>query len=226
MTHTAGWRQGALLLGPVLPDIQRELAATPNVAVLVPIMMALPALMIALVAPFAGIMTDRLGRRGPLLAALALYGVVGMLPMWLGSLQGIIVSRALLGVTEAVIMTSATTLIGDYFEGGTRARWLAFQGAAASLAAMIFFGLGGALGELGWRTPFLMYASSCFLLPLAYFLLREPVGAALTAGGPRLPWRGLGSACPLAVTGAALLVMPIQAGFVLNQLGITAPAAG
>lgn len=237
--RTAGWRQGALLLlcstlpilgavllGPVLPDVQREFAATPNVAVLVPIMMALPALMIALFAPFAGVMTDRLGRRTPLLVGLALYGVVGTLPLWLGSLPGIIVSRGLLGITEAVIMTSATTLIGDYFEGPARVRWLALQGAAASLAAMIFFGIGGALGELGWRTPFVMYASSFLLLPLAAFLLWEPLGAVRAVGGPRLPWRVLGCAYPLAVvTGAALLVMPIQAGFVLNQLGITAPAS-
>ena len=171
-------------------------------------------------------MSDRLGRRGPLLAGLALYGVVGTLPMWLNSLHAIVVSRALLGITEAVIMTSATTLIGDYFDGSARARWLAFQGAAASLAAMIFFGLGGALGELGWRTPFLMYGASFVLLPLAAMLLWEPLAAMRTAAGPRLPWRVLGSAYPFAiVTGAALLVMPIQAGFVLNQLGIVAPAA-
>ena len=238
-SRTGTWRQGALLLlcstlpilgavllGPVLPDIQREFAATPHVAVLVPLMMAVPALMIAVFAPFAGMMTDRLGRRGPLLAGLAVYGIVGTLPMWLGSLPAIIASRVLLGVTEAVIMTSATTLIGDYFEGTARARWLAFQGAAASLAAMIFFGVGGALGELGWRTPFLMYACSFLLLPLASILVWEPLAAARSRGGPRLPWRVLGSAYPFAiVTGAALLIMPIQAGFVLNQIGVTAPAA-
>ncbi len=239
MTRTATWRQGALLLvcstlpvlgavllGPVLPDIQREFAATPGVAVKAPVMMAIPALVIAVFAPFAGIMTDRLGRRLPLLIGLALYGVVGTLPMWLGSLDAIIASRALLGVTEAVIMTSATTLIGDCFDGPARCKWLALQGAAASLAAMIFFGLGGALGELGWRAPFLMYASSFVLLPLAAWLLWEPLVTGHRHQTLRLPWRVLGAAYPFAVvTGAALLVMPIQAGFVLNLLGITAPSA-
>lgn len=237
--RTSSWRQGvllltcsilpvlgAVLLGPVLPDIQREFAATPRIEVLAPVMMALPALMIALFAPFAGIMTGRLGRRTPLLAGLVLYGVVGTLPLWLDSLEAIIASRALLGVTEAVIITSATTLTGDYFDGPARARWLAFQGTAASLAAMVFFGLGGALGELGWREPFYIYAVRIVLFPLAVVLLWEPTQVREVGDASRLPWRVLGAAYPFAiVTGAALLVLPIQAGFVLNHLGVTAAGA-
>jgi len=58
------------------------------------------------------------------------------------------------------------------------------------------------------------------------FLLWEPLDAKSEDTSIRLPWRVLGAAYPFAIaTGAALLVMPIQAGFVLNQLGVTAPAA-
>ena len=64
---------GAVLLAPVLPRMQAHFADVAGSTVLVPIVLTLPALMIALLAPFAGVIADRLGRK-PLL----LIGSVGM----------------------------------------------------------------------------------------------------------------------------------------------------
>jgi hypothetical protein len=46
---------GAVLLAPVLPRMQVHFADVPGSAVLVPVVLTLPALMIALLAPFAGL---------------------------------------------------------------------------------------------------------------------------------------------------------------------------
>ena len=116
---------GAVLLAPVLPRMQEHFASTPGATVLVPIALTLPALVIALVAPFAGLLADKVGRKPLLLVAMLLYSVCGLLPLWLDSLHAIVASRAGIGLAEAAIMTGCTTLMGDYYSGARRERLFA-----------------------------------------------------------------------------------------------------
>ena len=60
---------GAVLIAPVLPQIQAEFAAVAGVEVLVPIVLTVPALIIGLMAPFAGAIADRFDRKRLLLVA-------------------------------------------------------------------------------------------------------------------------------------------------------------
>ena len=70
----------------------------------------------------------------------------------------------LLGLTEAAIMTCCTTLLADYFHGSQREKYFGLQVVFTTVAATIFFGVGGALGAADWRAPFWLYVVS---LPLA-----------------------------------------------------------
>ena len=137
---------GAVLIAPVLPQIAQEFAGTAGVDVLVPIVLTAPSLVIGLTAPFAGFIADKIDRKRVLLIALVVYAVVGTAPLYLGSLQSIIISRVLLGVCEAAIMTCCTTLIGDYWSGPRRSKYLGLQTLVASISATVFLALGGALG--------------------------------------------------------------------------------
>ena len=215
---------GAVLLAPVLPRMQEHFADTPGVAVLVPIALTLPALMIALLAPFAGIIADRLGRKPLLIGAMCLYTVCGVLPLWLDSLQAIVVSRAGIGLAEAAIMTCCTTMMGDYYSGARRERMFALQMVATSLSAAIFIAIGGVLGEHGWRTPFALYGLGLVLLPLMAWLLWEPHGrdvAAKKAAGATFPWRALAPLYGLAfLAGLSLFIVPVQVGYLLNLLHV------
>ncbi|GAN80926.1 MFS transporter [Acidocella aminolytica] len=219
---------GAVLLGPVLADVQTHFITSPDVATLTPVMLTIPALMIAVFSPLAGWLADRFGRRRLLLVGLLVYTLFGTAPLYLPSLQAIVLSRAGLGLTEAVVMTICTALIGDYFEGNRREFWLSMQGAVASFAAAVFFGLGGALGEFGWRTPFWLYVAGILMFPFALKLLWEPAkphAFAVHLGEQKLPWRVLAVAYPFAlVTGIALLMVPIQLSFILHGLGLDSPA--
>lgn len=219
---------GAVLLGPVLAEVQAHFIATPNVAALTPVMLTIPALMIAVFSPLAGWLADRFGRRRLLLIGLLVYTLFGTAPLYLQGLHAIVLSRAGLGLAEAVVMTICTALIGDYFEGRSRMLWLSLQGAVASFAAAVFFGLGGALGEFGWRTPFWLYVAGIVMFPFALKLLWEPSRPhRLTPhlGAQTLPWRVLAVAYPFAlVTGIALLMVPIQLSFILHGLGLDSPA--
>src|SRR5215203_4847583 len=184
---------GAVLLAPVLPRIQDAFADTPGVEALTPIVLTAPALVIGLTATFAGRIVDRLGRKRLLVGALVVYAFAGTAPLWLPSLELIVVSRVLVGLTEATIMTCCTTLLADYFHGSLRDRYFGLQVVFTTVAATLFFALGGALGAQDWRTPFWLYAVS---LPLAFLAARyvwQPAPQALRRTGtlPPLPWRRL-----------------------------------
>jgi MFS family permease len=215
---------GAVLLAPVLPAIQNAFADTPGVATLTPVVLTVPALVIGLTAPLAGRIIDRLGRKRLLVGALLVYAVVGTAPLWLASLPLIVASRVLVGLTEAAIMTCCTTLLADYFHGARRQRYFGLQVVCTTLAATVFFAVGGLLGANGWRTPFWLYAVS---LPLAFLAARHiwqpPVRP--RAKLPALPWRTL--LVPVGVSGAGGLVfyvLIVELSYVLDRIGVTSTA--
>ncbi|MFF4341157.1 MFS transporter [Kitasatospora sp. NPDC001540] len=220
---------GAVLIAPVLPKLQEHFAATPGASALAPMALTVPALSLALIAPFAGAIIDRLGRHRLLVAATVLYALVGTAPLWLDSLPAIIASRALVGVAESAVMTCCTTLIGDYWSGRQREKYLALQAMCSALSATAFFALGGAAGSAGWRAPFWAYAVGLLLAPLLAAVLRPTHhrhrAAAPTAspGAPLL--RRLSAPCALTFFGAIVFyTVPVETSFLLDDLGTTAPA--
>src|SRR3954468_8129 len=220
---------GAVLLAPVLPRIEDAFADTPGVEALTPIVLTAPALVIGLTAMIAGRIVDRVGRKRLLVTALVVYAVVGTAPLWLPSLQLIVVSRVLVGLTEAAIMTCCTTLLADYFHGSKRERYFGLQVVYTTVAATIFFGLGGALGATNWRTACRLYAVSLPLAVAAAKFVWQPAPraqqAARTEKLPPLPWRRLGA--PVAVTllgGLIFYVLIVELSFKLDDIGVESTA--
>jgi len=218
---------GAVLLAPLLPRIQAHFSDTPGAGILVPIALTIPALFIALLAPFAGFISDRLGRKPLLLASMVLYSICGLLPLWLESLEAIVLSRAGLGLAEAGIMTCCTTLMGDYYQGERRERLFALQVVVTSLSATLFSALGGLMGQDDWRFPFVLYAAGLLLFPVMAWFLWEPRPndrEARSVAAEVFPW---GSLMPLYVlsllAGISLFIVPVQAGYLLTLLHTDTP---
>ena len=218
---------GAVLIAPLLPKIEEAFAGTPGVDALTPIVLTAPALMIGLTAPFAGRIVDRLGRRRLLVGALVAYAVAGTAPLWLPTLPLIVASRVLVGITEAAIMTCCTTLLADYFHDQRRARMFALQTVFTTAAATVCFGLGGALGAAGWRTPFWLYAVSLPLAVLAAKYVWQPAPATQERSEREsVSWQGLRA--PLAVTfvgGVVFYALIVELSYVLDDLGVDSTAA-
>ncbi|MFH9861190.1 MFS transporter [Streptomyces sp. NPDC017202] len=223
---------GAVLIAPVLPRMQDHFAGVAGAEALVPLVLTVPALSLALLAPFAGVVVDRVGRKRLLVAATILYALFGTVPLWTDSLYGILASRVLVGVAEAAIMTACTTLIGDYYTGRVRDRYLALQTMCASASATVFFVLGGALGAAGWRAPFGLYAVGLLLAPVMARALPAPRPASAdgqdrTGTGPRpFPVRRMAGICLLTVFGAVVFyTVPVEMSYLLDDLGTDAPGA-
>lgn len=218
-----------IALVPVLPLLLREFAATPGHAVLVPVAMTVPALCVALFSPLAGWLADRSGRKTLLIGALLAYAAFGIVPMFLDDLAQILVARIALGLVEAVIMTVSTVLIGDYFEGERREKWISVQVGAASISAIILIAASGALGELfGSRGPFLLYLLAIPVALVAAIILYEPkvTKAMSEAADSRFPFSVV---LPLALTtifvGVSFYIVIVQLGPILQISGDVPPIA-
>lgn len=211
---------------PVLPLLIQEFAHAPGASVLVPMAITIPALGVALFSPVAGWLADRLGRRLLLIASLVGYTVVGLLPIALTDLHQILVARVLLGFAEAMIMTVSTTLIGDYFVGERRERWVAIQIAVASVSAIVLIAIGGALGEVfGSRGPFWLYVLALPVALACAFILFEPDRTARAD----TPEKGFAQGIfgLVAITfgvGFLFYTVIVQLGPLIVATGVTSPA--
>lgn len=239
MTQQATTRHGVILmltavmptmaiiaLVPVLPLLLREFADVPGAAVLVPMALTIPALCVALFSPLAGWLSDKVGRKRLLIAALVGYAGFGLLPLLLEDLHTILAARVALGVTEAIIMTVATALVGDYFTGERRERWVSIQIATASVSAIVLIAAGGALGEaLGSRGPFWLYLLALPVALAAAMILFEPAKTVATA--PAAAGKAQGIAMLVAITfgiGMLFYTLIVQLGPVIEATGVTSPA--
>ena len=222
-----------VLLAPNLPALLQEFASVEHHEYWVPMVLTVPALCVALFSPMAGILGDRFGRRRLLLAAFLVYAVVGIAPVFLRDLGWIIVSRVAVGLAEAMIMVLSTTMIGDYFEGPARDRWLAGQTAMASISALLFLNVGGLLGRFGWRAPFWVYGSALLMFVLVLLFTWEPARrdspdaeiAQRDASSAGFPWLRMTGIIAITVFGSVLFyTAQIQSPIGLTQFGITDPA--
>lgn len=220
---------GSVLITPVLPQLSEHFAGFPGAEVLVPMIVAIPALMIAIFAPFAGQVVDRLGRKPLLIIAMFAYAVVGTAPGWLEALPAILVSRVLVGVCEAAIMTVCTALIIDYFhEERRRDKYLGLQTVTTTLAATVFIIVGGALGVGGWHTPFWVYALSLVIVVPMIFSLWEPKAAdsgeeRVPAEKVRTPWRRIWVRLLVGLfAGFTFYVLVIEVSYLVVGTGIDA----
>lgn len=223
----------AVAIGPILPKLAQHFQSDPQVGVLTSFVATLPALFVALLSAPFGFLADRIGRRRLLIAAVSVYGVCGIAPLWLHSLRSIVLSRAVVGITEAAIMTCGTALLGDYFQGDARERWFACQTGSSTFAAIAVVIAAGVLGENSWRAPFMMYALAFVLLPFVVFTIWEPAQLQAvirthvehTKQAAKLPWRELSFICLVTLfASTAFYVVVIQLGFILTERGVVSTA--
>lgn len=223
-----------VLLAPILPGLLGEFSHVPDYEYWVPMVLTVPALCVALFSPVAGMLGDWFGRRRLLLWSFVGYAVVGIAPVFLTDLKAIIASRVAVGLCESLIMVLTTTMIGDYYQGEARDRWLAAQTATASLSALVFFNVGGFLGRSGWRMPFWVYGSALVMLALVLLFTWEPSerDAEDEAETPPhhgswagFPWARMAGIIGVTIFGSVLFyTVQIQSPLGLVSLGITDPA--
>lgn len=181
-------------IAPSLPAIREHFRDVSQVDVLVRLILTTPALVVILFAPVAGSLADRFSRKRLLVGAIILFGISGSAGLILNSLNAILASRAMVGLAVAIIMTSTTALVADYFPSGKdRESFMGKQAAFFGFGGLLFLTIGGILADISWRLPFLVY-STALLIP--YFALRfldEPGHSKITTPKTQISaghWQG------------------------------------
>ena len=164
---------GIGLIFPILPKLLEDVTHVSNIAPYVGVMFALYAAIQFLFSPVLGVMSDRFGRRPVLLISLAGAAVDYLFMAFAPELWMLIVGRAIAGLTSAN-MAVATAYITDITPEEQRAQRFGLFHAMFGIGFVIGPVLGGLLGDIWVRAPFVVAAAlNALNFALALFVLPE-----------------------------------------------------
>jgi DHA1 family tetracycline resistance protein-like MFS transporter len=170
---------GLGLIIPVVPKLIEQLLHTTDiskVALYGGLLTFSYAIMQFSFAPVLGNLSDKFGRRPILLFSLFGFGLDYLFLSFAPSITWLFVGRIIAGITGAS-MTTASAYIADISTPETRAQNFGMIGAAFGLGFIIGPMIGGLLGEMGPRIPFLVAACLALLnAAYGYFILPESLG--------------------------------------------------
>lgn len=220
-------------ISPALPGLRRLFSDDPHAELLTRMLVSAPSLTVVLCAPLIGVITDHLDRRRTLLLGMAIFVITGMAGLILPDLPSIFASRLGLGLAVAMIMTTQTALVGDFFAGPRRQAMTGLQISARNFGGLVFITLAGWLAAYAPRLPFAVYGLAAFFLPLVWRWIpptnrAEPANARADPTWTASPAKVHTPRWPLLVAALALLqmttnmiffLMPTQLPFYLEASG-------
>lgn len=160
---------------PVLPNLVKELAggSTASAALWVGLFGSAWALMQFVFSPILGLISDRYGRRPVILISVFGLGIDYLFMAFAPTLAWLFLGRIFHGITAASFAT-ASAYIADVTAPEKRARSFGLIGAAWSVGFVLGPALGGTLGEIDIRLPFLVAAGLALTNWLyGFFILPE-----------------------------------------------------
>jgi len=151
----------------ILPHLSEIYSDVDHIEFLSRMMITLPSLAIAILAPFLGNFVYKHGKRKSAIFGLFFFSITGTAGLYLDGIYVILFSRLLLGVAIAILMIVSTSLIGDYFKGEERHKFMGLQSAFVSIGGIFFIVGGGILSDINWRYPFAIYGIGFIILLFA-----------------------------------------------------------
>jgi MFS family permease len=110
-----------------------------------------------LLSPFAGFLADRMSRARVIIGSLFLWSLTTWLTSHCVTFDQLLITRAIMGLSEACYLPAALALISEYHRGGTRSLAIGIHNSGVSIGTGIG-GLGGWLAEHhGWSFAFSLF---------------------------------------------------------------------
>src|SRR5207248_48391 len=207
---------------PVLPDLSRRLGASPT---MIGLLFGSFGVTLLTVSVPMGAVSDRIGRKGPIVGGLVALSAASLLFAFADSLPWLFAARLVQGAADAVTWVVGFALIADLYDTNERGRITGIVMMGTSFAVMCGPTLGGWLYELGGiRLPFIGVAVMAAIDVVLLMWLAIPAQKA--AGEPvpiglvlRVPAIG---ACALAVIGIASTISMLEPvlSLYLSTLGV------
>src|SRR3954470_9788516 len=157
---------------PVLPDLGRRLGASPTIIGL--LFGSFGATMLVASMPM-GAISDRVGRRTPMLAGLAALAASTLLFAYALTLPALFAARLVQGAADATTWVVGFALVAGLYAPEERGRVTGIILGVTSVAYMVGPSIGGWLYELGGiRLPFLVVTGMALVTMAGFLWLRAP----------------------------------------------------
>jgi predicted MFS family arabinose efflux permease len=140
------------LIAPLLPLIAKEFGKTPGGAAVLVTSYAVAAAVFAL---FAGPVSDRIGRRKVMIAALVVFAAASLATYYVDVFPVLVMTRMLTGLAAGALSTCALSLAADQYVYAQRGRAMGVISMAYFMALVIAVPLGAFVApQFGWRMAF------------------------------------------------------------------------
>src|SRR5881396_3929007 len=157
---------------PVLPDLGRKLGASPT---MIGLLFASFGVTLLGVSMPMGAVSDRIGRKAPLVGGLIALAAATCLFAFAQGLPWLFAARLVQGAADAVTWVVGFALIADLYGPAERGRVLGLVMSGTSVGFMLGPLLGGWLYEVGGaRMPFIAVAVLAVIVGVAFLWLVEP----------------------------------------------------
>lgn len=157
------------LVTPAIPDIIADFDLTDDSAGL---LVASGSVAGIVMAPVAGFLADRFGRRIVLTICLGVFGVFGGMAAVAPTFEILLLARFLQGVGSAALINLAVVLIGDNWTGPERTGLIGRNSAVLTIGLASIPALSGALTEAAhWRITFALYTVALGTAAAAWVVL-------------------------------------------------------
>ena len=171
---------GIGLIIPVMPDLVMDLTggSVSEAALWGGFLATTYAVMQFIFGPTIGSLSDRFGRRPVLLISMLALGLDYIFLSFASTIWLLFIGRVIAGIAGATFSTAAA-YVADISAPEKRAANFGLVGASFGLGFVFGPAIGGLLGELGPRAPFMVAAAVALAnVALGYFILPETLSAA------------------------------------------------
>src|SRR6266498_3727631 len=139
----------------------------------------------AFLSPIGGYIADRFSRRYTICGSLFVWSAVTWATGHVTTYDGLLLTRSLMGISEAFYIPAALALIADFHFGATRSRAVGLHQMAIYVGVIVggFSGYIADSPKLGWRSAFdaCGVAGMLYALPLLFLLRDAPREKSTTA---------------------------------------------
>ncbi|MCS7461972.1 MFS transporter [Paenibacillus doosanensis] len=183
-----------------------------------------------LATPWFGWLSDRIGRKLPIILGLAGLGIATCLFAFAGNMAMLIAARFVQGAAAAAAWTAVLAMLADLFPGKSRGAAMGIALTGISTGSMLGAPIGGWLFEAGgFRAPFFCAAALiAAVIVISVLFLKESMSAKTEAkaGGGMIPLLRNRSvlliACVVLLAEITLtLLEPILPGYITERLTVT-----
>jgi MFS transporter, DHA1 family, solute carrier family 18 (vesicular amine transporter), member 1/2 len=214
---------------PVLPDLSRRLGASPTI---IGLLFASFGVTLLTVSIPMGAVSDRLGRKTPLVGGMLGLAAATLLFAYSNGLAWLFAARLVQGAADAVTWVVGFAVIADLYGPADRGRVSGIVMSGTSTAVMIGPTIGGWLYEVGGiRAPFLAVAAMAAVAAAGFSLLKIAAPRAATeqvALGVvlRSPAVAICAAVVVAVSSTISMLEPVLPLFLDATLGLRPARVG